>query len=61
MEAGKNDEEMARKEFERIYRYALENNAEFAERRKFYFQVFLEGYMACAHTVLEMLKEKMKK
>ena len=48
MEVRKSDVEMARIEFERIYRYALENNPEFAEKRKYYFGIFFEGYMACA-------------
>lgn len=57
MEVRKTDEEMARIEFERIYRYALENNPEFAEKRKYYFQIFFEGYMACANAVLKLLKD----
>ena len=60
MEDRRTDEEMARIEFERIYRYALENNPEFAEKRKHYFQIFFDGYMACAQTVQKMLKDGRK-
>ena len=60
MEDRKTDEEMARIEFERIYRYALENNPQFAEKRKYYFGIFFRGYMACAQTVQKMLKDGVK-
>ena len=60
MEDRKTDEEVARIEFERIYRYALENNPEFAEKRKYYFGIFFMGYTACAHTVQKMLKDGRK-
>ena len=57
MEDRKTDEEVARIEFERIYRYALENNPEFAEKRKYYFGIFFMGYMACANAVLKLHKD----
>ncbi len=57
MEVKKTDKEMARIEFETFYRYTLENNPEFAEKREYYFEIFFSGYQACAQTVLKMVKD----
>lgn len=54
------DIQMARVEFDRIYKYALQYNKEFAEKKEYYFGIFFEGYMACAMTIRKLLDQLKK-